>query len=409
MRLLNSTRSLIFAKLTASALSLAWLAVLTRYVPGSDLGTILECLFISSSLVFLTDQGMTPTLVTRQSTEIGHNPSLINHFIIIRAKRALFVTPLLILLLQLLTNASFLSIIAVCFSHIATLMYSTINAGLLGANRRYIETISEPLSRLFALAFGSIVLLGIHGLKNSQTVLLIYAMADLFMLTMVLIMFLSIKTTGNRIEQSKFQINRAYRVQFFLSSGVMNTMGVGENWALSAKSSPPDYAFYALIARVIDLSGLVASYTGYSHLPQLLDSVNENNWHALMARCRRMLVFSLAPTIFLSVLILIAHYKKLTLLGYDIDTQWWSLLLLVASIPAVVVFKYLMTTLQSVNPKETMFVVFFIGSGLTITVIWMYQVFGLSGTFVVLAVANVLRAGLLAGLLRRSLGNSVLS
>ena len=186
-------------------------------------------------------------------------------------------------------------------------------------------------------------------------------------------------------------------------------MGVGENWALSAKSSPPDYAFYALIARVIDLSGLVASYTGYSHLPQLLDSVYENNWHALMARCHRMLVFSLAPTILLSGLILIAHFKRLTLLGYDIDTQWWSLLLLVASIPAVVVFKYLMTTLQSVNPKETMFVVFFIGSGLTITVIWMYQVFGLSGTFVVLAVANVLRAGLLAGLLRRSLGNSVLS
>ena len=149
MRYINSSRGLILAKLTASAISLVWLVILAKYIPSADLGTIFETLFVSSSLVFLSDQGLTPTLVIRQSqgNDLERDIDRINQCVMVRAKRTILVIPVLVLLLLFLTNASALAIIAVCISHLATLTYSTISTGLLGANFRYVEAISEPSSR----------------------------------------------------------------------------------------------------------------------------------------------------------------------------------------------------------------------------------------------------------------------
>jgi O-antigen/teichoic acid export membrane protein len=404
MTRLNSTRSLIVSKLVASAFSLIFLAVLAKYISGDYLGTVLECLFISSSLVFLSDQGITPTLVTRQSNTTGSegDRALVQHFVVVRTKRIVFIIPLLVFLLQLLTDASVVSIIAVSISHIATLVYSTITAGLLGANRRYVEAISEPLSRLFALLLGAILLLGLDETRSAQTVLIVYALADSFMLLLVLALFFRIKWNSDHMKPHSTEISRSYRLQFSLTSGVSSTMGVGETWALSIQSSPADYAFYSLVARVVDLSGLVASYAGYSHLPQLIGALSDHDWGDLVSRCRRVISLSMFPTFFLIISILVARELNLSLYGFSFDEDWLPLLLYTSSIPAVVTSKYLILTMQSVNPKATMFVVLFVGTGLAISVIWMYQIFGLSGTFAVLSVVNFLRAFLMALLLRRT-------
>ena len=403
MRYINSSRGLILAKLTASAISLVWLVILARYIPSADLGTIFETLFVSSSLVFLSDQGLTPTLVIRQSqgNDLERDIDRINQCVMVRAKRTILVIPVLVLLLLFLTNASALAIIAVCISHLATLTYSTISTGLLGANFRYVEAISEPSSRLFLLFLGTTMVLSFDALRDTQTILFLYGAADVFMFIIVMVLYSRIRQKTTQCVHTEFQISPIYRLQSTLNAGAMNTMGVGETWALSSRSTPADYAFYGLISRVVDTCGTIAAYAGYSHLPQLLGSLQSNDWNAVVKRCRRILFFSLPPTTALACLVLSTHYGNISMYGYDLGQNWVSLLLFVLSTPAIVLSKYLILTLSNVDPKATMTVVLVMGAGLTIGVLWMYGVFGLSGTFVVLSIANFVRAGWLSLLTRR--------
>jgi O-antigen/teichoic acid export membrane protein len=390
----NSSRALVVSKILASAASFIWLAILAKYLPSDSLGTVFKCLFISQSLVFITDQGLTQTLVRQQSSglSLDDDISRINQCVRIRFKRAIVLLPVLIVLLQFLTEASTYAMFAVAISHVATLIYSTINAGLLGSNLRYIETISEPSSRLFILCFGTLTLFLFDQLRNAQFVIFAYAAADAFMLVSVLYFYLTISPSATKVSHVKFEVEQKFRVESTLAGGTLSTVGIGETWALSIRSSSSDFAFYGLITRFVDISGLVASYAGYSHIPILVKAIHESSLSQLIRRVRRIILLSFIPTAGLVCVILAARLGRISLQGYDVVASWFPLLILVLSTPAVVMSKYLMLTIGTLDPRGLMFFSFFSGLIATIGVLWVYELSGLSAIFIVLALVNFLRA-----------------
>ena len=403
MRFTNSSRGLIVSKITASITSFGLLTILARFVPSGQLGIIFECLFISQSLVFLTDQGLTPTLVREQSSgkDLDFDLARINSSVVLRTKRGFLILPMLFLVLSLLTDASLPAIAAICISHIATLIYSTINTGLLGANLRYVETISEPSSRIFALITGLLVLIVFEQFRNAQSVIFIYAAADLFMLSSVALFYSRLSSRVRERLHYKLDISRKLRIQSTLTGGTLNTVGVGESWALSVSGTSSDFAFYGLITRVVDISGLIASYAGYSHVPYLVSAMREQNWSCLVVRIRRVAFSSLIPTFSLVFIVIIARLKTISFGNYDVQGLWLPLVSLVLSIPAVVISKYLVNTIFALDPKKLMIASFYTGLIITFGVVWSYQFFGLSGTLVVIASGNYLKSSWLLLIAKR--------
>ena len=403
MRFINSSRGLIVSKITASITSFGLITILARFVPSGQLGIIFETLFISQSLVFLTDQGLTQTLVREQGSgeDLNYDIARINSSVILRTKRGLLLLPMLFLVLSLLTNASFPTIAAICVSHIATLIYSTINTGLLGANLRYVETISEPSSRIFALLTGAIVLIGFDQFRDAQSMIFVYAAADLFMLASVILFYSRLFSLVKDKVRLNLEVSRKFRIQSTLTGGTLNTVGLGESWALSVSGTSSDFAFYGLISRVVDISGLIASYAGYSHLPYLILTIQEQNWDSLFARMRRVAYTSLAPTALLVAVILVARMKTISFNNYDVQGLWLPLMSLVLSIPALVLSKYLVNTIFVLNPQSLMLASFFTGLLVTSGVVWAYQYFGLSGTLVVIAIGNYLKSAWLILIVKR--------
>lgn len=399
----NSSRALVVSKILASATSFIWLAVLAKYLPSDSLGTVFKCIFISQSLVFITDQGLTQTLVRQQSfgLSLDDDISRINQCVRIRLKRAIVLTPVLVVLLQFLTEASTYGIFAVAVSHVATLIYSTINTGLLGSNLRHVETISEPSSRLFILCFGTLTLFLFDQLRNAQFVIYAYAVADAFMLISVLYFYARIKFSATKVSEIKFEVEQKFRIQSTLTGGTLSTVGIGETWALSIRSNSSDFAFYGLITRFVDISGLVASYAGYSHIPILVKAIHESSLSQLIRRVRRIIVLSLIPTAGLVCIVLAARLGSISLQGYDVAASWLPLLLLVLSTPAVVMSKYLMLAIGTLDPRGLMFFSFFSGLIATVGVLWVYELSGLSAIFIVIALVNFLRAFWLALLTKR--------
>ena len=391
---LNSSRVLIVSKVSASVLSFGLIALLANFLPSSDLGTVFKCLFISQSLLFLTDQGLTPTLVQEQSfgTNLAHDVARINYCLRLRMQRFLIPIPALVILLLLITDASYLAIFAICLSHLSTSVYSTINAGLLGANLRYVETISEPSSRFFAFVFGTVTILAFDQFRNAQSIIFIYAAADLLMLSVVFILYFQIYSKIDVPKNFKLNIPIRYRLQSTVTVGTQNTVGMGESWSLSVLSSASDFAFYGLIMRVIDISGLIASHAGYSHLPQLISTVQDSQPQVLLARLRKIAILSLIPSCILFGVTVTARLELITFKEYDVRGLWLSVLVLVFSIPAVVISKYLAHMILSINPKALMSVSFFTGIYVTTGVSITYPIFGLNGTLVVIASANFFRA-----------------
>lgn len=399
----NSSRALVVSKILASANSFVWLAVLAKYLPSNSLGTVFKCLFISQSLAFITDQGLTQTLVRQQSAGLilEDDISRINQCVKIRVKRAVVLLPALVLLLLFLTEASTSAILAVAISHVATLIYSTINTGLLGSNLRHVETISEPSSRLFILCFGTLTLFLFDQLRNAQFVIFAYAAADTFMLISVLCFYARIKSRATKVSQVKFEVEQKFRIQSTLAGGTSSTVGIGETWALSLRSSSSDFAFYGLITRFVDISGLVASYAGYSHIPILVKAIHESSLSQLIRRVRRIILLSFIPTAGLVCVVLAARLGRISLQGYDVVASWLPLLILVLSTPAVVMSKYLMLTIGTLDPRGLMFFSFFSGLIATVGVLWVYELSGLSAIFIVLALVNFLRAFWLGLLTKR--------
>ncbi len=399
----NSSRALVVSKILASANSFVWLAVLAKYLPSNSLGTVFKCLFISQSLAFITDQGLTQTLVRQQSAGLSleDDISRINQCVKIRVKRAVVLLPVLVLLLLFLTEASTYAILAVAISHVATLIYSTINTGLLGSNLRHVETISEPSSRLFILCFGTLTLFLFDQLRNAQFVIFAYAAADTFMLISVLYFYARIKFRATKVSQVKFEVEQKFRIQSTLAGGTSSTVGIGETWALSIRSSSSDFAFYGLITRFVDISGLVASYAGYSHIPILVKAIHESSLSQLIRRVRRIILLSFIPTAGLVCVVLAARLGRISLQGYDVVASWLPLLILVLSTPAVVMSKYLMLTIGTLDPRGLMFFSFFSGLIATVGVLWVYELSGLSAIFIVLALVNFLRAFWLGLLTKR--------
>ncbi len=409
--MINTSRSLVISKIAASAISFVWLGVLTNALNSSNLGTVFECLFISQSLVFLTDQGLTATLLRRQSSGNNLQDDLgrINRCLKIRALRTALLVPVLFVLLHLLTDASGLAVIAVILSHVATLTYSTINAGLLGANLRYVEAIAEPGSRSFLLATGTLGLLISDQFGNSQSIIFLYAGADIFMLLTVFMLLRNIYSKVGDVNDSDFVMNRKYQKQSTITGATLSTVGLGETWALSIRSTTSDFAFYGLITRVIDISGYIATYAGYSHLPQLVGAVQEQNWNSLLARVRRIVLFSLIPTALLSTAVVAAGVTGFSFRGYDIAGKWFPLLALVLSTPTVVMSRYLMQTIANTDPKALRFVTVVTGTAVTVGVIGMYEVFGLSGTLIVISLTNIARGLWLSLLAKRFNSVEILS
>lgn len=399
----NSSRALVVSKILASATSFIWLAILAKYLPSDSLGTVFKCLFISQSLVFITDQGLTQTLVRQQSSglSLDDDISRINQCVRIRLKRAIVLLPVLIVLLQFLTEASTYAIFAVAISHVATLIYSTINNGLLGSNLRHVETISEPSSRLFILCFGTLTLFLFDQSRNAQFVIFAYAAADAFMLVSVLYFYLTISSSATKVSYVKFKVEQKFRVESTLAGGTLSTVGIGETWALSIRSSSSDFAFYGLITRFVDISGLVASYAGYSHIPILIKAIHESSLSQLIRRVRRIILLSFIPTAGLVCVVLAARLGRISLQGYDVVASWLPLLILVLSTPAVVMSKYLMLTIGTLDPRGLMFFSFFSGLIATVGVLWVYELSGLSAIFIVLALVNFLRAFWLGLLTKR--------
>ena len=399
----NSSRALVVSKILASANSFVWLAVLAKYLPSNSLGTVFKCLFISQSLAFITDQGLTQTLVRQQSAGLSleDDISRINQCVKIRVKRAVVLLPALVLLLLFLTEASTSAILAVAISHVATLIYSTINTGLLGSNLRHVETISEPSSRLFILCFGTLTLFLFEQLRNAQFVIFAYAAADTFMLISVLYFYARIKSRATKVSQVKFEVEQKFRIQSTLAGGTSSTVGIGETWALSIRSSSSDFAFYGLITRFVDISGLVASYAGYSHIPILVKAIHESSLSQLIRRVRRIILLSFIPTAGLVCVVLAARLGRISLQGYDVVDSWLPLLILVLSTPAVVMSKYLMLTIGTLDPRGLMFFSFFSGLIATVGVLWVYELSGLSAIFIVLALVNFLRSFWLGLLTKR--------
>jgi O-antigen/teichoic acid export membrane protein len=399
----NSSRVLVVSKILASATSFIWLAILAKYLPSDNLGTVFKCLFISQSLVFITDQGLTQTLVRQQSSglSLDDDISRINQCVRIRLKRAMVLIPVLIVLLQFLTEASTIGIFAIAISHVATLIYSTINTGLLGSNLRHVETISEPTSRLFILCFGTLTLFLFDRLRNAQFVLLAYAAADALMLISVLFFYAKIKLSATKVSEIKFAVEQKFRIQSTLTGGTLSTVGIGETWALSIRSSSSDFAFYGLITRFVDISGLVASYAGYSHIPILVKAIHESSLSQMIRRVRRIILLSLIPTAGLVCVVLAARLGRISLQGYDVAGSWLPLLLLVLSTPAVVMSKYLLQTIGNLDPRGLMFFSLFSGLVATVGVLWVYELSGLSAIFIVLALVNFLRAFWLGLLTKR--------
>jgi O-antigen/teichoic acid export membrane protein len=401
--MINTSRGLIVSKITASLASLGFIAILAKSVPSSQLGIIFEGLFISQSLVFLTDQGLTPTLVREQSSgkNLTSDFARISSSVKLRVKRGVLILPLLFLILCLLTDATLTSVAAICVSHIATLIYSTICAGLLGANLRFVETISEPLSRIFGLLVGGLALTGFNQFNDAQSIILVYAAADLFMLASVIFFYLRLTSSAEDEPQINLAVSRKFRTQSLLTGGTLNTVGLGESWALSVSSTTSDFAFYGLISRVVDISGLISSYAGYSHLPYLVSTIREQNWESFASRIRRIAIISLVPTTSLAVVILVARLNSVSFQNYDVSGQWLPLLSLALSIPAVVLSKYLVNTILALDPRALMFASFFTGLILTVGVFWSYQSFGLSGTLFVIAACNYLRSSWLFVITKR--------
>lgn len=402
---LNSSKGLTFAKIIASVLSLIWLAILTKFVSSNDLGIILECLFIGQSLIFLTDQGLTPSLVLGRYSPndkhlaVAHTVSAMQ----IRSKRFLFIVPLLIVLLTNLTPASWFAVAAILISHLATATYSTINTGLLASEIRYVETISESVSRLFCLVLGLVVLLTQKGEGSVESILFVYAAADVFMLLLVVFLFLRIRSRNTCNVKEKLVVLKSYRIQSTVSMGASSTIGVGESWALSVRSSPSDFAFYSLTMRLISVSGLIASYLGYSDRPLLIKWIFDKDWKSLRLRCQKLIVLSLLPTLGLLLLVTAARLEMFSIEGYNLVANWIPMTLIIISTPAVVLANYLTLTLQSVDPKSTTLVVLFTGIVNTAGVILFYELFAIGGVFVFLAFANVMRALLVFFFTRRKL------
>jgi O-antigen/teichoic acid export membrane protein len=402
---LNSSRALTFSKIIASFLSLVWLGILTKNVSSDDLGTILECLFIGQSLIFLTDQGLTPSLIlgryskNERERAVAHIVSAVQ----IRTKRLFLIAPLLIVLLNGLTAASWFAITAVLVSHAATAIYSTINTGLLASEIRYVETISESTSRLLCVALGTVVLLAQDGVASVQMILAIYAIADVFMLAFVVYSFLRIRGRNTNNIKEVLSINNSYRIQSTVSMGASSTIGVGESWALSVRSTQSDFAFYGLMMRVISVGGLVASYLGYSDRPLLIKWIYEKDWKSLRSRCQKLVILSLLPTGALVLLAIGGGFEIFKLEGYDLVANWIPITLMVISTPAVVLANYLTLTLQSVDPKSTTVVVMFTGVFNTVGVIVFYEVFAIAGVFVFLAAANFVKALLIFFFTKRKL------
>jgi O-antigen/teichoic acid export membrane protein len=307
----------------------------------------------------------------------------------------------LVFLLFLLTDVSLFSIAVVSISHLLTLAYSTVSTGLLGANLRYVEAISEPSSRFFALIIGTLSLVLFEDLRNEQFVLFIHASADVFMFICVFYFYYRASRNFKQKQEKEAEIAWGYRFKSLLNAGAMNTMGVGETWALSARSSLSDFGFYGLISRVVDTAGLVASYAGYSQLPVLVKNLHENNWRDLAVRCQRLLILSLAPTLVLSFFVLWAGHKNFVVLGYDIGENWAPLLVYVCSVPAIVLSKYLVLLLQSLEPGKSMNIVLVVGTSVTLAVFFLYPSFGLTAVFLTMAFANYARALFLFQTIRR--------
>jgi len=385
------------SKIVASFLSLTWLAVLTKNASSSNLGTVLECLFISQSLIFLTDQGITPTLVlgryshSERVTSVAHIIDAVR----IRVRRSIYLVPILVLLLSILTPASWATVFAIVLSHTATAVYSTINTGLSGSELRYVEAISESTSRLFAVLLGVAIILTHKGTISVQVIVSIYAAADLLMLIVVGVFFFKIRAKNEHNIKSKLVIDCSYRIQSTLSMGASSTIGVGESWALSVRSTSADYAFYSLIIRVIGVSGLIASYLGYSDRPELINLMFTKNWAALTWRCRKLIFFSILPTCALLLVVVAGRLELISLEGYNLVDNWIPIALFIASTPAVVMTNYLILTLQSVDPRNS--TVVFLGTGIfnTVGVILFYGNLGIGGVFVFLSLANFLKAALI--------------
>jgi hypothetical protein len=73
----------------------------------------------------------------------------------------------------------------------------------------------------------------------------------------------------------------------------------------------------------------------------------------------------------------------------------------VLSTPAVVMSKYLMLAIGTLDPRGLMFFSFFSGLVATVGVLWVYELSGLSAIFIVLALVNFLRAFWLGLLTKR--------
>jgi hypothetical protein len=197
------------------------------------------------------------------------------------------------------------------------------------------------------------------------------------------------------------EVGRKFRIQSTFTGGTLNTVGLGESWALSVSGTSSDFAFYGLISRVVDISGLIASYAGYSHLPYLISTIQEQNWDSLVAKLRRVAYISLVPTALLVAIVLSARMKTISFNNYDVQGLWLPLMSLVLSIPALVLSKYLVNTIFVLNPQSLMLASFFTGLLVTSGVVWAYQSFGLSGTLVVIAIGNYLKSAWLILIVKR--------
>ena len=112
-------------------------------------------------------------------------------------------------------------------------------------------------------------------------------------------------------------------------------------------------------------------------------------------------MLSLIPTAGLVCIVLAARLGSISLQGYDVAASWLPLLLLVLSTPAVVMSKYLMLAIGTLDPRGLMFFSFFSGLIATVGVLWVYELSGLSAIFIVIALVNFLRAFWLALLTKR--------
>ncbi|QYG93307.1 oligosaccharide flippase family protein [Iamia sp. SCSIO 61187] len=170
-------------RIIAAALSMVWMAVVTRHLDAGEVGSLTLGLTLFGALSVLADLGLPMVVADRVARRPAEARSLVSDVVRVRVVAGTVVSLVMVVLYRMGSEHTLVVPVAMGFGLVSTSIHSTVTAALRGLGHVVPDAVNEVGSRLLVLGLGSLLLANGAGLAAAASVFAVADVASALVLT----------------------------------------------------------------------------------------------------------------------------------------------------------------------------------------------------------------------------------